>query len=79
MELTDVVKAIMGNAPIEDVQQHINDILSVKAADAIDVRKVELASNLITTEEPNEVSGTEIEVDGSADISDDATVNTDEQ
>lgn len=79
MELTDVVRAIMGNAPLEDVQKHINDILAVKTADAIDVRKVELASNLINTEEPNEVSGTESNVDGSADISDDAAVSTNDQ
>lgn len=79
MELTDVVKAIMGNAPLEDVQKHIDNILAVKAADAIDVRKVELASNLINTEEPNEVSGTESNVDGSADIADDAAVSTNDQ
>jgi hypothetical protein len=72
----------MGNAPLEDVQQYVNDILAVKAQDAMDVRKVELASNLIDneteelspekeTETNDEVSNDENESDGEAEPSDD--------
>jgi hypothetical protein len=82
METADIVRAIMGNAPLEDVQQYVNDILAVKAQDAMDVRKVELASNLIDneteelspekeTETNDEVSNDENESDGEAEPSDD--------
>lgn len=83
METADIVRAIMGNAPLEDVQQYVNDILAVKAQDAMDVRKVELASNLIDneteelspeieTETNDEVSNDENESDGATEPSDDS-------
>jgi hypothetical protein len=82
METADIVRAIMGNAPLEDVQQYVNDILAVKAQDAMDVKKVELASNLIDneteelspekeTETNDEVSNDKNESDGEAEPSDD--------
>ena len=66
METADIVRAIMGNAPLEDVQQYVNDILAVKTQDALDVRKVELASNLIDTNNETE-TGNEIDDEVSID------------
>jgi hypothetical protein len=81
METIDVVRAIMGGAPVEEVQKYVDEILATKSQDAIDVRKVELASNLLTpetseldnnTEEnSDEISTNETEVGGDADVSDD--------
>lgn len=44
-----------------------NAAISTKVSDALEVKKVEIASNLITTEEPNEIQTISAEVDGSAD------------
>jgi hypothetical protein len=79
METADIVRAIMGNAPLEDVQKYVNDILAVKTQDAIDVRKVELASNLIDTNNENETGNeTDDEVSTDQEESDGAELSVDD-
>lgn len=79
METADIVRAIMGNAPLEDVQKYVNDILAVKTQDAIDVRKVELASNLIDTNNENETGNeTDDEVSTDQEESDGAELPVDD-
>ena len=41
-----------------------NAAIAAKMTDALDVKKVEIASNLLGTEETNELETTEVEVDG---------------
>lgn len=58
--------------------QAFNNAISQKVVDALEVKKVEIASNLLGTQEveTNEIETTEAEVDGSGDgesISADAT------
>lgn len=54
--------------------QAFNNAISQKVVDALDVKKVEIASNLLGQEEtPNEIETNQTEVDGSSD----ATVNAD--
>jgi len=62
----DMVNAALGNDQ-ESFMAAFNAALATKVSDAIEVRKVEIASTLLTpeTEETNEVETTEIEFDGS--------------
>jgi hypothetical protein len=69
----DMVNAALGNDQ-ESFMAAFNAALATKVSDAIEVRKVEIASTLLTpeTEETNEVETTEIEFDGS-DAADDTS------
>jgi hypothetical protein len=62
----DMVNAALGNDQ-ESFMAAFNAALATKVSDAIEVRKVEIASTLLTpeTEETNEVETTEVEFDGS--------------
>jgi hypothetical protein len=70
----DMINSIMGNDK-ESFMTAFNAALATKVSDALEVKKVELASTLLTppeTEETNEVEPTEVETVGS-DTSDVAT------
>lgn len=54
--------AISGN--MDAMQTAFNSAIAAKVTDALDVKKVEIASNLLGTEETNELEATEVEVDG---------------
>jgi len=54
--------AISGN--MDAMQTAFNSALAAKVTDALDVKKVEIASNLLGTEETNELEATEVKVDG---------------
>lgn len=62
----DIVNSVMNNDK-ESFMAAFNATLANKVSDALEIKKVELASNLLTpeTEETNEVETTEIETDGS--------------
>jgi hypothetical protein len=62
----DMVNAVLGNDQ-ESFMAAFNAALATKVSDAIEIKKVEVASNLLTpeTEETNEVETTEVEFDGS--------------
>lgn len=62
----DMVNAVLGNDK-ESFMSAFNASLATKVSDALEVRKVELASSLLTpeTEETNEVETTELETVGS--------------
>jgi hypothetical protein len=61
-------EAIVNAAAMGDKEgflQAFNAAIATKMTDALDVKKVEIASNLLgTQEEPNEVETTEVQVDG---------------
>lgn len=72
----DMINSIMGNDK-ESFMTAFNAALATKVSDALEVKKVDLASTLLTTpetEETNEVEPTEVETVGS-DTSD-ATTET---
>jgi hypothetical protein len=55
--------AISGN--LDAVKAAFDSAIAAKVTDALDVKKVEIASTLLGTEEvPNESETTEVEVDG---------------
>jgi hypothetical protein len=55
--------AISGN--LDAVKSAFDSAIAAKVTDALDVKKVEIASTLLGTEEvPNESETTEVEVDG---------------
>lgn len=54
--------AISGN--MDAVQTAFNAAIAAKMTDALDVKKVEIASTLLGTEETNELEATEVEVSG---------------
>lgn len=62
--------------------QAFNNAISAKVYDALEVKKVEIASNLLGTQEveTNEIEGNQTEVDGSGDatVTADATESTEE-
>lgn len=65
METVDLVNAAM-NQDKEAFAAAFQAAIANKVTDALEVKKVELASTLITPEvETNEVETTEVEVDGS--------------
>ena len=54
--------AISGN--MDAVKAAFDAAIAAKMTDALDVKKVEIASTLLGTEETNELETTEVEVDG---------------
>ena len=62
----DMVNAVLGNDK-ESFMTAFNAALATKVSDALEIKKVELASNLLTpeTEETDEVESTEVETVGS--------------
>lgn len=73
MSSLDIVNAALAGDK-EAMAAAFNAEIGSRVTDALEVKKVELASSLITTEEPNEVETTEVEVDGSADAAAEAVV-----
>ncbi len=67
MSSLDIVNAaLMGDK--EAVAAAFNSEIATRVTDALEVKKVEIASTILNTEEPtNEVETTEVEVDGSTD------------
>jgi hypothetical protein len=69
--LQAVTAAISGDA--DAFQSAFNNAIAAKVTDALELKKVEIASNFLNTEEvPNEVQQFETEVDGSADATADS-------
>ena len=70
MEPIDIVNAAVAGDK-DSFMAAFNAALSNKVSDALDVKKVEIASNLLGTQEevPNEVQTDTVEVDGSSDAS----------
>ena len=70
MEPIDIVNAAVAGDK-ESFMAAFNAALSNKVSDALDVKKVEIASNLLGAQEevPNEVQTDTVEVDGSSDAS----------
>jgi hypothetical protein len=67
-----VTAAIAGNK--EGFVNAFNSAIASKVTDALEVKKVEVASNLLGQEEvTNEIEGSETEVDGSSDAAVDST------
>jgi hypothetical protein len=65
MENVDLINAVM-NQDTETFAAAFQSAIANKVTDALEVKKVELASTLITPEvETNEIETTEIEIDGS--------------
>lgn len=76
MDTNDIVNAIM-QGDQEQFQSAFNAVMAAKVSDALDVKKVEVASNLVTPEEDfNEDDGTETEVNGDDEF--DGGINPDE-
>ena len=72
LELIDL--AIAGDK--EALSTAFNNAMAAKVTDALEIKKVEIASNLLGTENSNEITDTTSEVDGtdgSTDIESDAT------
>ena len=67
MSSLDIVNAaLMGDK--EALVAAFNSEIAGRVTDALEVKKVEIASTILNTEEPtNEVETTEVEVDGSTD------------
>lgn len=66
METVDLVNAAL-NQDKEAFMTAFQSAIANKVTDALEVKKVELASTLITPEvETNEIETTEVEVDGSS-------------
>ena len=68
----DLSKVELVNAALaqdkDTFMQAFNNAISQKVVDALEVKKVEIASNLLGQEEtPNEIEGNQTEVDGSHD------------
>ena len=75
-----VTAAIAGDK--EAFMTAFNNAIANKVSDALEVKKVEIASNLLGQEEvTNEVEGTETEVDGSGDetVTADSTEETSQE
>ena len=75
MESFNIIDAVVANDK-EAFMNAFNAALAPKVSDAIDIKKVEIASNLLTPEEADdEISEYEAEVDGdeSYDESEDST------
>jgi len=70
MEPIEIVNAAVAGDK-ESFMAAFNAALSNKVSDALDVKKVEIASNLLGAQEevPNEVQTDTVEVDGSSDAS----------
>lgn len=70
MSSLDIVNAaLMGDK--ETLVAAFNSEIAGRVTDALEVKKVEIASSILNTEEPtNEVETTEVEVDGSTDAVD---------
>ena len=70
MEPIDIVNAAVAGDK-DSFMAAFNAALSNKVSDALEVKKVEIASNLLGTQEevPNEVQTDTVEVDGSSDAS----------
>jgi hypothetical protein len=70
MEPIEIVNAAVAGDK-ESFMAAFNAALSNKVSDALDVKKVEIASNLLGAQEevPNEVQTDKVEVDGSSDAS----------
>ena len=70
MSSLDIVNAaLMGDR--EALVAAFNSEVAGRVTDALEVKKVEIASTILNTEEPtNEVETTEVEVDGSTDAVD---------
>jgi len=65
MNTIDMVTAALSGDK-EAFQSAFNDVIVNKVSDALEIKKVEVASTLITPEEEtNEPETTEIEIDGS--------------
>jgi len=65
MENVDLIDAVM-NQDKDAFAAAFQSAIANKVTDALEVKKVELASTLITPEvETNEIETTEIEIDGS--------------
>lgn len=77
MELVNA--AIAGDR--DAVLAAFNDTMAAKVSDALEIKKVEVASNLLGIEQEvsNEVEGTETEVDGSVDATAEDESATEEQ
>jgi len=72
-----VTAAIAGDK--ESFLNAFNNAIANKVSDALEVKKVEIASNLLGQEETtNEVEGLETEVDGSADANGSDAASTEE-
>jgi len=72
-----VTAAIAGDK--EAFMTAFNNAIANKVSDALEVKKVEIASNLLGQEEvTNEVEGTEAEVDRSADANGSDATSTEE-
>lgn len=73
MDTNDIVDAIM-QGDQQQFQSAFNAVMAAKISDALDVKKVEIASNLVTPEESfNEDDGVETEVDGDDELNGDIT------
>lgn len=68
MESVNIVDAIVAGDK-ETFMQAFQSAIASKVSDALEIKKVEIASTLVTpeTEVTNEISGIETEVDGSGD------------
>lgn len=67
METIDLVNAAIAGDK-EAVKAAFDATMTARVTDALEVKKVEIASSLLTPEvQTNEVEGTETEVDGSSD------------
>jgi hypothetical protein len=81
MENVDLVSAAIAGDK-EAFQAAFNDAIASKVSDALDVKKVEIASQLLTPETPeesNELETVEAEVGGSAESAEaDTSVATEE-
>ena len=64
----DIVNAAIAQDK-DAFMQAFNNAITAKVSDALDVKKVEIASNLLGTQEveTNEIETTQTEVDGSSD------------
>lgn len=70
MSSLDIVNAALMNDK-EALVAAFNSEIAGRVSDALEVKKVEIASTILNTEEPtNEVETTEVEVDGSTDAVD---------
>ena len=70
MSSLDIVNAALMNDK-EALVAAFNSEIAGSVSDALEVKKVEIASTILNTEEPtNEVETTEVEVDGSTDAVD---------
>lgn len=74
MSTLDLVNAAL-TGDKEAFTAAFNNEIGARVTDALEVKKVELASSLINAEEENEVEATQVEIDGSADGAAEASVD----